>query len=380
MLLLGGLTAFAPLSVDMYLPAFPALARHFAARPGEVQGTLATFLLFFALGQGVVGPLSDRYGRRPPLLLGLALFVLASLACGLAGSIGVLTVARLFQGLGACAGMVIARAVVRDLFEAREAARFFATLMLVTGLAPMLAPLLGGVLLLRYGWESIFWLLAGLGLAGLAATMAWLPETRPAGAPRHGPLGALRTYRDLLSDARFTSTAGISALGMGGLFAYIAGSPFVFIELLGVAEDRYGALFGLNALGMVGCAQLGARLVDRLGPARLLRGATLAMALAGTALVAAALAGTASVWWTASPLFLYVAALGIVLPNAAALALAPFRERAGTASAMMGMLQFGAGAAVAAMLGAVGAASALPMALAVAGSGVAATLLARRLR
>lgn len=368
----------------MYLPAFPALSASLGASEGAVQGTLAAFFLAFALGQGLLGPLSDRFGRRPPLLAGLALFVAASAACALAEAAGALAAARAAQGLGACSGMVIARAVVRDLYPPAEAARAFAALMLVTGVAPMLAPLVGGVLLARFGWESIFWCLAALGLAALLAAAIRLPETRPADAPRHGVAGAARAYAALLRDARFVRPALVGAAGMAGLFAYIAGSPFALIRLLGVPEAEYGLYFGANALGMVAMAQVGARLAGPLGgPARVLRAAAAGLALAGALLVAGSFAtGTAlGRWAVVVPLFLYVSALGAVLPNAAALAMAPFGRTAGTASALMGMGQFGAGAVAAVALGLVGggSGSALPMALAVALGGAGALAAAWRL-
>jgi MFS transporter, DHA1 family, multidrug resistance protein len=376
-LLLGSLSAFAPLSVDMYLPAFPAIGAHFSAGPGGVQATLAAFFAGFALGQVVVGPLADRFGRRPPLLWGLAIFVAASAGCALAPSIEWLTALRFLQAAAACAGMVVARAVVRDLFPPAEAAAVMARLMLVTGVAPMLAPLFGGWLLLVADWHAIFWTLAILGAAALAASARFLPETAGSGSNSLKPGAVLTAYATIGREPRFWRPAVAGASAIGGMFAYIAASPFVLIEGFGVAPENFGWFFGANAAALVAGAQLGPRFARRHGPAAVLRGATLALAVIAALLLATALAG-AGLWPIAALLCLYLGALGLVLPNSSALAMAPFGHAAGSASALLGLIQFGLGGFIAAGLGAVGATEAWPMALAMAGLAAAGAALARR--
>jgi MFS transporter, DHA1 family, multidrug resistance protein len=376
-LLLGSLSAFAPLSVDMYLPAFPAIGAHYAAGPGAVQATLAAFFAGFALGQVVVGPLADRFGRRPPLLAGLALFVAASAGCALAPSIEWLTALRFLQAAAACTCLVVARAVVRDLFPPAEGAAMMARLMLVTGVAPMLAPLFGGWLLLVADWSAIFWTLAGLGALALLASATSLPETSGPGANSLRPAAVLTAYVAIAREPRFWRPAVAGACAIGGMFAYIAASPFVLIEGFGVAPANFGWFFGANAAALVAGAQLGPRLSRRLGPAAVLRGATLALAAIAVLLLAAALAG-AGLWPVAALLCAYLGALGLVLPNASALAMAPFAQAAGSASALLGLIQFGLGGFIAAGLGAVGATAAWPMALAMAGLATAGAALARR--
>jgi DHA1 family bicyclomycin/chloramphenicol resistance-like MFS transporter len=376
-LLLGSMSAFAPLSVDMYLPAFPAIGAYFGIGAGGVQGTLAAFFAGFALGQVVVGPLADRFGRRPPLLAGLAVFVAASAGCALAPSIEWLTALRFLQAAAACAGMVVARAVVRDLFPPAEASAMMARLMLVTGVAPMLAPLFGGWLLLVADWQAIFWTLAGLGALALLASATHLPETGGRGANSLRPGAVLAAYVAIGREPRFWRPAVAGASAIGGMFAYIAASPFVLIEGFGVAPANFGWFFGANAAALVAGAQLGPRLARRHGPAAVLRGATAALAAIATALLAASLAG-AGLWPVAGLLCLYLGALGLVLPNSAALAMAPFGQAAGSASALLGLIQFGLGGFIAAGLGAVGATAAWPMALAMAGLAATGALLARR--
>ena len=376
-LLLGSLSAFAPLSVDMYLPAFPAIGAHYAAGPGAVQATLAAFFAGFALGQVVVGPLADRFGRRPPLLAGLAVFVVASAGCALAPSIEWLVALRFLQAAAACAGMVVARAVVRDLFPPAEASAMMARLMLVTGVAPMLAPLFGGWLLLVADWQAIFWTLAALGALALLASATRLPETAGRGANSLKPAAVLAAYVAIARESRFWRPAVAGASAIGGMFAYIAASPFVLIEGFGVAPEHFGWFFGANAAALVAGAQLGPRLARRHGPAAVLRGATASLAAIAALLLAAALAG-AGLWPITALLFAYLGALGLVLPNTSALAMAPFGHAAGSASALLGLVQFSLGGVIAAGLGAVGATDAWPMALAMAGLAAAGAALARR--
>lgn len=273
LIVLGALTAFAPLSIDMYLPAFPQMEIALAASTDAIRHTLAAFFLGFALGQASYGPVTDRFGRKPPLYFGLGLYILASIGCALAPSAEVLTVLRFVQAVGACSGMVIARAMVRDLFEPKDAARAYSSLMLVTGLAPILAPIIGGIVLLWAGWTAIFWLLACYAVLALAAVHFRFPETHPADPSRPLAFGrAAADYGRIIVDRRYLGYAAGGGLGMAGMFAYIAGSPFVFIDLYGVPAQDYGWLFGLNALGFVVAAQVNGRLLPAGSHEKAMRG------------------------------------------------------------------------------------------------------------
>ena len=367
--ILGAMISMAPMGTDIYLPALPALQHAFATGAGQVQLTLSTFFLGFALGQAVYGPISDRFGRRPPLFAGLSLFAVASVGCAYAPTIEALTALRFLQAVGACAGMVIARAMVRDLFDVRDAVRVFSTLMLVVGLAPILAPLLGGYLLLWFGWRSIFLLLAGFGVLVVAAAWLRLDETHapnPAGSLSPGKVAGV--YVNLLTDARFMGYALSGGVTIAGMFAYIAGSPFVFIDLYGVPAEHFGWVFGANAFGFVAGAQVNGRLMRGADPHRVLALALLMQVGAGFALLLAALTGIGGLIGIWAPLFVYLTGLGFIMPNATALALAPHGAHAGAASALLGVMQFGLASLAASAMGAIQTASPVPMALLVVGA------------
>jgi len=340
LLILGALSAFAPFAIDMYLPSFPTLARVFATDIEHVQLSLAVYFAGLASGQLFYGPLADRFGRRPPLLIGIGLFCLGSLGCALAPSLSWLIAARFVQALGGCAGMVIARAVVRDLCEPMAAARAFSQIMLVTGIAPIIAPLVGSLLLSAFGWQAIFVSLALFAGACGAAVALWLPESLPAQHARPPLSGALRNYLRLLRDRHFIGHTLTGGIAMAGMFAYISGSPFVLIELYGVAPEHYGWLFGLNAAGFILFGQLNARLVVRQGPVFWLRRAVLAYAAAGLVLLLVGAFQPKSLVVFMLPLFCAIALLGCIVPNTSACALAGQGANAGSASALMGSLQF----------------------------------------
>jgi DHA1 family bicyclomycin/chloramphenicol resistance-like MFS transporter len=376
--ILGALTAFAPLAIDMYLPALPTLERAFLATTAEVQRTLATFFLGFALGQALYGPVADRFGRKPPLYTGLVLFGLASMACALAQSVEALTALRFLQAIGACSGAVVARAMVRDLFEPKETARIYSALMLVMGVAPILAPLLGGYLLVWFGWQAIFWLLAALALASLAAIALRLPETHDRSMAHSLSLGpVLARYAGLLGDRHFVGYALSGGMNAAGMFAYIAGSPFVFIELYHVAPEHFGWIFGTNAAGLIFASQVNGRIVHRYGADRILRFGNLLQTIAALSLVVTAATGLGGLPGIAIPLFVYVGCVGLVSPNAIALAMAPQGAQAGSASALVGTLQFSVAAIAATAVGAIHQESALPMAIIIAICGTLGLILHR---
>lgn len=341
LLLLGALTAVAPLSIDMYLPAFPQMARYLHTDAAHVQLTLAVFLAGLALGQLVYGPLSDRFGRKPPLYVGLALYVIASVGCVIAGSVNQLIVWRFIQALGCGAGLVVTRAVIRDRTTTLEGARAFSMLMLVMGLAPILAPLLGSGVLIFTDWRGIFVSLAvfaGLLLLGVHYLMT---ET----VSRHGKpplrIGAvLRRYVELFKDKRFVTYTFCGGLAFSGMFAYIAGSPYVLIDVYGVSQEHFGWLFGINAAGLIGASQINGRLVSRFELDTILRRALWVPPISALVAIAAELLGFRSLVILMLGFFGYISALGFIGPNSSALALADQREHAGAASALMGTLQF----------------------------------------
>ncbi|MCJ0975359.1 Bcr/CflA family multidrug efflux MFS transporter [Pseudomonas sp. PS1] len=363
LLILGALSAFGPLAIDFYLPAFPAMARAFATDVEHVQLSLAAYFVGLAFGQLIYGPLADRYGRRWPLLVGVTLFTLASLACALAPSLDWLVTARFVQALGGCAGIVVTRAVVRDSCDPVQGAKVFSQLMLVMGLAPILAPLAGGVLMNAFGWPAIFVSLTIFSaLCGIA--VAWrLPETLPADAPKLPLGGTPRRYVALFKDREFIAYALAGGVAMAGMFAYIAGSPFVFIELYGVPAEHYGWLFGSNAAGFILVSQINARLLRLRGPGFWLRRFVWFYFASGAALLLLALSEPASLWPLLIPLFAGLASLGSILPNATACAMARQGQQAGLASALMGSLQFCVAALASASVGWLHDGTAMPMAL-----------------
>jgi DHA1 family bicyclomycin/chloramphenicol resistance-like MFS transporter len=371
-LVLGSLTAIGPLSIDLYLPAFPSIARALATSVASVQLTLAAYLAGLAVGQLAYGPLADRFGRRPPLLGGLAVYVAASLACAAAPSLPVLVGARFVQALGGCAGLVVSRAVVRDRFDVAESARVYASLMLVMGAAPILAPLAGGQVLALAGWRAVFVALALTGAAMLALVALTLPESLPPAARvRHGPADVLRAFGSALRRGSFVRLSLAGGAIQAAMFAYIAGSPFVFIELYGVPPERFGFIFGANAMGIIGASQLSRWVGRRFGVERSLRGAVAGALLAYVALwLAASAGGDLALVWAA--VFVGVSSYGIVAPNATAAAMGVIERDVGSASAVLGVLQSTCGALASAAVSALADGTARPMAGVMLGCAVAA--------
>jgi DHA1 family bicyclomycin/chloramphenicol resistance-like MFS transporter len=378
--ILGLLAAFGPLSIDMYLPAFPEIGESLGGGMQGVQLTLAAYFIGMAMGQLLHGPLSDRLGRRRPLFAGLVVYILASAACALATSMDALIALRLLQALAGCAGMVISRAVVRDVSDVLDPVRLMGRLMLVMGLAPIMAPLLGGYVSAWFGWRAIFWFLALVGLAALLLCLFLLPESLPEERRRRVSfLEVLRGYGGLVVNGRFMGVALASGFAISGMFAYIAGSPFVFITLNGVEPAHYGWLFGGAAAGFVAVSQVSARLATRLGRERLFDVTIAAIAASGLALVAlTALHGPFAAQY--AMIFVYVSLLGIALPVGTVISITPFPHMAGTASALLGTLQFGMGALAGAVLSLLHDGTALPMSLTIGLAGAAALVVRLLLR
>ena len=375
-LILGALSAFGPLAIDFYLPGFPAMAQAFATDEKHIQLTLAVYFLGLSIGQLLYGLIADRFGRRVPLLVGVVLFTAASLACAFAPTLEWLIGARFVQALGGCAGMVLSRAIVSDKCDAVGSAKVFSQLMLVMGLAPILAPMLGGLLVNLYGWQAIFITLTGFSAMAALAVALGLPESLPANVPRQPLSGALRQYGRLLKDREFLGHALTGGIAMAGMFAYIAGSPFVFIKLYDVPAEHYGWLFGSNAAGFILVAQVNARLLAKRGPAFLLSRIVWVYLAAGLTLLAVSALHTQQLWPLLIPLFVCIASLGCIIPNASACAMSGQGARAGSASAMLGCLQFSVAAAAAWLVGALHDGSAMPMAMVISLCGIVSVAIA----
>jgi DHA1 family bicyclomycin/chloramphenicol resistance-like MFS transporter len=346
---LATLSAFAPLSIDMYLPALPTLAADLSATRADTQLTLTAFMLAFGFGQIFYGPLGDRFGRRPVLLAGLCLYLGASLACAWAARIEHLIALRFLQGLSACAGVVMARAMVRDLAERDRAAQVMAIMMACVSLAPMLAPMIGALVLDAAGWRAIFWTLAGFGLAALLAGLWGAPETLPQDRRAQLALSAvLARFAALLANRAFIGYALPPAFMFAAMVSFLSASPFVYIERYGLAPHEYALLFAANVVAVTLGSTASSRLVPRFGAETILRRIVVVPALIGATLIAC---GFIEARWSALGLWpfvpltvLMIGAMSVVAPNANACALQRYPHIAGTAASLLGVLQFGAGA------------------------------------
>jgi DHA1 family bicyclomycin/chloramphenicol resistance-like MFS transporter len=379
-LILGSLSALGALSIDMYLPAMPSMSRQLHASGPVIQLTLTVFVIGLAAGQVVAGPLSDMWGRRRPLLAGMALYVAGSAWCALAPSAGQLLGARAVQSLGAAAGAVLARAIVRDLFDGTAMTRFFSTLMLVNGVAPVAAPVIGGQLLTVAPWRAVFAVMAGAGAALLLAVLFALPESLPSAArqqtqrrqqtqwrqqtQRRQPARLGQTARSLArlaGDGRYLRYVLAAALMFAAVFAYISGSSFVLQDDYGLSAQQFSLVFAANGLGIVLLGQVNGFLIGRAATERTLLRVSLAIAsLAGLGVLLAAALGL-PLPLLLGGLFIVTSMLGIVLPNATSLAMADYSSAAGSASSLQGLLQFLAGAVAASAMGLAGQGSAVPM-------------------
>ncbi|GAA1931884.1 multidrug effflux MFS transporter [Streptantibioticus ferralitis] len=375
LLILAALAALGPLSTDAYVPGLPQLAEDLHSLPSTAQLTVTTCLIGLAVGQLVAGPMSDALGRRTPLLLGLAVYTAAGLACAIAPNIGTLVVFRAIQGGGGAFGLVIAYAYVRDLHQGKAAARYLSLMLLVTGLAPVLAPLVGAQILRFSGWREIFVALAALCAAVLVACIRALPESLPAHRRRPGGLRATGSvYVRLLKDRALVGYALTNASVFSAMFAYIAGSPFVLEHIYRLTPQQYSLVFAVNASGLVAAAHASGRLVRRLGPLFLLGGGVIGSVAGGGAVLLVVITN-AGLWPLLAALFTVITSVGLVLPNAPALALESHGSHAGAASALLGFTQFLFGGLAAPLVGVLGSGSALPMAAAMAGLAVTASIM-----
>jgi DHA1 family bicyclomycin/chloramphenicol resistance-like MFS transporter len=359
---LGAIMALGPLALDMYLPALPTLEAEFAASAARVQHTVSAYLLGMGIGQLAMGPLTDRFGRKPPLLGGLALFVLASMGCALAHDIGSFVLLRFAQALGGSSIMVVVRAVIRDRFDAIQSARVLSLMMLVMGAAPILAPLAGGWLLVAVSWHWIFWLLAAYALFCIVTAFLFLDESHPPHARNASIGGALAGMLPLARQRLFVGPALVFMSSFGAFFAYLASAPFVLIQYFGVPAERFGLYFGFNAAGFILVSQLNRRLVTGRGPRKVLGWGVRMLAAGAALLLAAALTGAGGFAAIFVPLFFIVASLGLIASNVSAIAMAPFGDRAGAAASLLGFSQALTGMLASAAVGWVPGRGPLPMA------------------
>lgn len=372
--LLGSMAALGAVTVDLYLPSLPTVAAELGTSDAAVQLTISGVLVGAALGQLLVGPLSDRFGRRRPALVGIALHVIASLLCALAPTIGMLVALRVLQGVGNSAAGITAMAVIRDRLTGGPAARVISRLMLVIGVAPLFAPTVGGLIAGVAGWRAVFVVLAACGVALGLAVWRWLPETLPpTRRTRAGVGGALRGYGSLLADRHFLALAVIPGLAMGALISYVAGSPFVLQVGYGLTAQQFSLIFALNGIGLVIGSQVNAALVHRVEPLRIVRAALPLTLASAVALLAFAVSGVGGVLGILAPLWVILFLLGFITGNASAIALSRHGERAGTAAAVIGATQAGVAGLISPLVGALGG-DAVAMALTILGSTLAATL------
>ncbi|HTI09884.1 MAG TPA: Bcr/CflA family multidrug efflux MFS transporter [Puia sp.] len=361
-LILGMLSAIGPFSIDMYLPGFPSIAADLGTTVAKVTLSLSSFFIGISAGQFLYGPLLDRYGRKKPLYMGLSLYLVASLCCALVHSVEWLIFLRLFQALGACAGLVASRAMVRDLFHVSQNARVFSLLMLVVGVSPIIAPTLGGYIAVAFGWKYIFFVLTLIAAIVLAAVHFTLPESRKPDARLSLKPGAIiKGFLGVMREPQFYTYALTGAIASAGLYAYIAGSPYVFMELFKVTEQQYGWIFALVALGLIGSSQLNSVLLRTYKSEQIIKVALLCQVITAILLFAGSLLGMLELFSTIFFIFLFLCCQGCVFPNSSALSLAPFSRNAGTASALMGGIQMSIGALTSATVSWLNNHTALPM-------------------
>jgi DHA1 family bicyclomycin/chloramphenicol resistance-like MFS transporter len=361
--MMGLLTAIGPLSIDMYLPAFPAIAKSLHTTVSGVTLSLSSFFIGISAGQLLYGPLLERFGRKPPLYAGLCFYFLASVGCALAQSVNGLIVFRLFQAMGGCVGMVAARAMVRDLFAVKENAKVFSMLMLVVSVSPIIAPTLGGYITTALGWRYVFVMLILVVLVILVGTYYFLPESRkpnPNFSLKPGPI--LRNFASVLKLPHFITYAFTGAISYAGLYAYIGGSPYVFMNIFKVSAVHFGWIFALIAAGLISASQVNNIVLKRYSSEQVISVASGCQTIIGLTMVCLTLLGWSHLFLTVFLIFIFLACQGFIFPNATALALAPLGHNAGNASALIGAIQLSIGASASALVSVLQNHTALPMA------------------
>jgi DHA1 family bicyclomycin/chloramphenicol resistance-like MFS transporter len=361
-LILGMLSAIGPFSIDMYLPGFPTIAADLHTTVDQVSYSLSSFFIGICAGQLVMGPLLDRYGRKRPLYAGLMLYIAASLACAMSTSVEMLIGFRFLQALGCCVGMVAPGAIVRDIFPVHENAKIFSLLILILGVSPIIAPTVGSYLIAAFGWNSVFFVMAALTALLLLTIVFLLPESKqpdPSMSLRPGHI--FRNYRFVIKEPQFFTYALAGAIATAGLFAYLAGSPFVFMKIYQVSEQQYGWIFGLVAAGLITASQLNNVLLRKYNSAQIIKAVLVVQSIIGLLLCIGSYFNWLNLYSTIGLIFLFLSCQGFSFPNSAALSLAPFTKEAGSASALMGAMQMGFGALASALVGLVNNGTTLPM-------------------
>lgn len=372
--ILALLSTFAPLAIDMYLPSLPSIGEELEASPAQVQLTLSAFLIGFSLGQLFYGPLSDRYGRRPILLSGISLFSLTSALCALSWDIESLTLFRFLHALGGGAAIVVARAVVRDRFDTNQSAKVLSTILLCTALAPLAAPIIGGYLLEHGGWRTIFWVLTGFGVFSFVVVLLGLEESNPA-SRRDGSslLRAFVRYKEVLGNPRVLGYMFASGFIYAGMFAYIIGTPFVYIEYYGIAPANYGYLFGLNIIAIVIASRINVRFVSQVGAKTMMGRSIMVSCIAGLILGLVGWLSLGSegwgIWLIVVPLLFFLGPISIVGANGVALACGEYPQAAGAVAALCGATQFGLGSLSGVLIGLLHTGTPLGMCVVIAGCG-----------
>jgi len=361
-LILGLLTAIGPFSIDMYLPAFPAIAKGLNTDVAQVMLTLSSFFIGISAGQLVYGPLLERFGRKKPLYIGLIIYLFASAGCAFTESVNALIAFRFLQALGSCAGLVTSRAMVRDLFEVKENAKIFSSLMLVVAVSPIIAPTVGGYVTAVLGWRYVFASLMVVDMAVLVAVFFLLPESKKPD-PSHSlrPMAVIRNFVSIIMHPQFYIYALTGAVAASGLYAYISGSPHLFIEFFGVNEKQYGWIFAIIAVGIITTSQINTWILRRYSSEKIIPVALMVQSVIGIALAGFAFFNGSEFYSTILLIFLYISCQGFVFPNASALTLAAFGHNAGNASALMGAIQMGIGATASAVVSVLQNGTALPM-------------------
>jgi DHA1 family bicyclomycin/chloramphenicol resistance-like MFS transporter len=361
-LILGLLTAIGPFSIDMYLPAFPDIARGLNTTVAQVTLSLSSFFIGISVGQLLYGPLLERFGRKKPLYVGLCIYLLASMGCAAAASVNALIFLRLLQALGGCVGMVAARAMVRDLFEVRENAKVFSMLMLVVAVSPIIAPTLGGYITATLGWRYVFAMLILVDLVILVAIYFLLPESKkpdPHFSLRPAPI--IKNFTGVITHPQFYTYALTAAISAAGLYAYLGGSPHVFMEIFHVTERQYGWIFALIAMGLIGASQINSLLLRNYTSHQIIKVALACQSVIGVAMAVITFLGGADLFITIFLIFIFLCTQGFVFPNASALSLASFGHNAGSASALMGAIQMTIGAGTSGLVSVLHNDTALPM-------------------
>lgn len=374
--ILGLLSTIGPFSIDMYLPSFEAIADGLNSSMAHVGLSLTSFFIGISLGQLLYGPIIDRFGRKKPLFIGLFVYFFTSLACAFVQDVDSLIILRLFQAIGSCAGMVVARALVRDLFPVNENAKIFSLLMLVIAVSPVAAPTIGGFISAHFGWRMIFYILAGISLITIFVVYFGLPDGRKPDVSRSlKPIPIIKDFLEVVKVPTFYTYAFAGAIASSGLYAYIAGSPFVFMKIYGVTEQHYGWIFAFIALGMTIAAQLNTLLLRKYSSEQITLVASTFQVITGLTILILSLLGVVNIFLLIGLIWVYLATQGLVYPNTSALALAPFEVSAGTASALMGAVQLGVGAIVTGIVSAFTSTTVLPMVITMCVCGVSAFVL-----